>query len=61
MIFAAFCNKLFRIETGHLLNGVCITVTDNTEKIRIPQSQYHKNSTTIALTIQEVEIDLKLC
>jgi hypothetical protein len=44
-----------------LLNGVCITVADNTKKIRIPQSQYYKKSTTFALTIQEVEIDLKLC
>ena len=44
-----------------LLNVVCITVADNTEKIRIPQSQYYKKSTTFALTFQEVEIDLKLC
>jgi hypothetical protein len=42
-----------------LLNAVCIA--DNTEKTRIPQSQYYKKSTRFALTFQEVEIDLKLC
>jgi len=40
----------------------CITVPDNTEKIKIPLlANITKKSTTIALIIQGVEIDFKLC